>query len=285
VEPARLRRGHREKLISILGLEAGSTLRRIVDARGGVRAVPADGMLLTARLAETLDVAPGDEVEVELLQGRRLRRSIVVREVADEPIGLQAYVDLAVLDAMTGEGRAVSGAFLAVDPLYGDDLYRRLKETPGIEGLTVKEAARRGFERTIEENFRLSLFLLVAFACVIAAGMVYNSARIALSERGRELASLRVLGFSRGEVAAMLLGEQGLLVLLALPVGSAIGFGLCALIALRADTDLFRLPLQVSGLTFVFAFAVVAAAAAASAVGVRRRLDRADLVAVLKTRE
>ncbi len=127
--------------------------------------------------------------------------------------------------------------------------------------------------------------MLISFACIIASGIVYNGARIALSERGRELASLRILGFSRGEVAAMLLGEQALLTLAAIPLGLALGFGLCALLSFRFESDLFRLPLVIRGATYLFAFLVVAAAALFSGLAVRRRLDRLDLVEVLKTRE
>jgi putative ABC transport system permease protein len=154
-----------------------------------------------------------------------------------------------------------------------------------VAGVAVREAVVEGFEKTVAESFRLSLVTIITFSCIIAFGVVYNGARIALSERGRELASLRILGFSRRQVAAMLLGEQALLTALAVPLGFAVGYGLCALIVLRAQSELFRLPLLVSAGTYLFAFAVVAAAAVLSAVAVRRRLDRLDLVAVLKTRE
>jgi putative ABC transport system permease protein len=154
-----------------------------------------------------------------------------------------------------------------------------------VAGVGVREAALASFEKTVAESFWISISALIGFACIIAFGVVYNGARIALSERGRELASLRILGFSRAEVASMLLGEQGLLTLLALPLGAAFGFAVCAVLALRFESDLFRLPLVVSGRTFLFAFLTVAVSALASGLAVRRRLDRLDLIAVLKTRE
>jgi putative ABC transport system permease protein len=142
-----------------------------------------------------------------------------------------------------------------------------------------------GFKRTIAESFRISLMVIVLFAVVIAVGVVYNGIRVALSERGRELASLRVLGFTVGEVRRLLLGEQAILTLLAVPVGWLVGLGFAALITARVQSDLFRMPLVVLPRTYLLAALVVVAAAAASGLLVARRLGRMDLVAVLKARE
>jgi putative ABC transport system permease protein len=208
-----------------------------------------------------------------------------VAGVVDEMMGMSAYLELPVLNRLLREGTTLSGAYLAVDPPARESLYARLKRLPAVSGVGVREAALRSFEATVAESFALSITVLIAFACIIAFGVIYNGARISLSERGRELASLRILGFSRAEVASMLLGEQGLLTLLAAPLGAAFGFAVCAVLALRFETDLFRMPLVVSGRTYLYAFLTVAAAAAASGLAVRRRLDRLDLVEVLKTRE
>ena len=154
-----------------------------------------------------------------------------------------------------------------------------------MSGVTSRRAASQGFERTIAESFRISLGTTVLFACVIAGGMIYNGARVALSERGRELASLRVLGFSRREVSAMLLGEQAVLTLLSLPLGLALGYGLCQLMVLRFESELFRIPLVLSATTLVFASVTVSLSAVIAGLLVRSKLDRFDLVSVLKARE
>lgn len=283
--PVRLRNGHREHRTALLGLGGRSRLHRIVDRRFAVHALPPNGLLLTRRLGEVLDVRPGDSVTVEVLEGKRPVRRVAVAGLVEELLGLQAYMEIGGVHRLMQEGDAASGAFLAVDPRGAERLYLRLKRLPGVAGVGVREAALRGFEKTIAESFRISIAVLIGFACVIAAGIVYNGARIALSERGRELASLRILGFSRGEVAAMLFGEQAVLTLAAIPLGFGLGFGLCALLAFRFESDLFRMPLVIHGTTFVFAFLVVAAAALLSGLAVRHRLDRLDLVEVLKTRE
>jgi putative ABC transport system permease protein len=183
------------------------------------------------------------------------------------------------------EDGVISGAYLSADSLAVDDLYRGLKTTPSVAGALLLEAMKKSFLDTIAENMRTSTLTLVAFACVIAFGVVYNSARIALSERGPELASLRVLGFTHSEISRLLLGEQAILTLAAVPAGYLIGYGMAARIIAALETELYRMPLIISGHTYAFAFVIVLAAAALSAILIVMRLGRLDLVAVLKTRE
>ena len=281
----RLRHGPREERTAILAMDRNAELRKIVDAGLRTRELPLEGLLLTSMLAGKLGVGPGDTVTVEVLEGRRPVREVEVAGLVDEMVGTAVYMERGELGRLLGEGPAVSGAWLAVDPAASGTLYGRLKRLPAVSGVAVKRVTLEGFDRTIAESFRLSLFTVIGFACVIAFGVVYNGARIGLSERGRELASLRILGFSRREVAAMLLGEQTLLTLLSLPLGFAIGYGLCALMAWRFESELFRLPLVISSNTYLLAVGVVGVAAVISGLAVRRRLDRMDLVSVLKTRE
>jgi putative ABC transport system permease protein len=270
---------------SVLGLEPCARLRRIVDEEFRAHATPRDGLLLTDRLAQLLRVRPGDTLVIEVLEGKRPVREVKVAGLVSELIGTAAYMDLKALDRLLREGDTYSGAFLAIDPGSRETLYARLKRIPGVTGVVVRASSLKSFENTIGESFLISTVTTVLFACVIAAGMIYNGARIALSERGRELASLRVLGFRRREIAAMVLGEQAFLTVLAIPVGAAIGYGLCALIVWRFQSELFRIPLVVSAATLAFAVAVVTLSAGLSALVVRGRIDRLDLVAVLKTRE
>jgi putative ABC transport system permease protein len=281
----RLRHGPREERTAILAMDRSAELRKIVDAGLRTHELPLEGLLLTSMLAGKLGVGPGDAVTVEVLEGRRPVREVEVAGLVDEMVGTAVYMERGELGRLLGEGPAVSGAWLAVDPAASETLYARLKRLPAVSGVAVKRVTLEGFDRTIAESFRLSLFTVIGFACVIAFGVVYNGARIGLSERGRELASLRILGFSRREVESMLLGEQTLLTLLSLPLGFAIGYGLCALMAWRFESELFRLPLVISGSTYLLAVGVVGAAAVLSGLAVRRRLDRMDLVSVLKTRE
>lgn len=285
VVAARLVHGHRERRTSLLGLEPGTELRRIVDADFRVHAPPVEGVLIGSVLARKLDVRPGETLRVEVTEGARPVAEVVVAGLVDELIGGEVYMEAASLRRLLGEPRTLSGAWLSIDPADRERLYADLKRLPGVSSVVVKEAVVEAFEDTIEESFLIALTSTLLLGAALVMAIVYNQARVALSERGRELASLRVLGFSRREVARMLLGEQAVLVFLALPFGLLLGWLLTLLVMLRFDTELFRLPVVVRPDTYLQAVGVVVASAAVSALLVRRRLDRIDMIAVLKTRE
>jgi putative ABC transport system permease protein len=283
--PARLRHGQYSYRIGLQGLPADGSLRLLLDQRLARVPVPAGGVLLTSKLAEILHLRAGDTLSAEVLEGQRPVRALVVAGLVDELIGLGAYLRLEQLNALMEEGPTISGALLQVDPALAAGLYQRLKRIPAVSGVAVRAATLQSFNDTLAGSMRISTRITLTFACIIAIAVIYNGSRVTLSERGRELASLRVLGFTRGEVAMVLFGEQGLLTLAALPIGSALGYALCALIPRAYDTDLYRLPLVLNGRSYFFACAVVLLAALATALLVRRRIDRLDLVGVLKTRE
>ena len=283
--PARLRYEHRSKRLGITGLYPDGRLRSLLDTRLQPVSLPPEGLVLTTKLAEILGVSPGDTLQVEVLEGKRPVRPVVVSKLVDELIGISAYMDIRALHRLMEEEPAVSGAYLAVDPLRASRLYAELKQTPAVGGVAIREAMLESFKKTIAENMTISTTMLVAFACVIAFGLVYNGARIALSERGNELASLRVLGFTQREVTVLLLGEQALLTLLAIPLGGFMGWAVSALIVRAAESELYRMPLVITGKTYALAFLIVAVSAFLSGLFVRRRIRNLDLVAVLKTRE
>jgi putative ABC transport system permease protein len=285
VVPVRLRFEHRARRVPLFGLGAGTELRRLIDKNLRIVDVPGEGVALTTKLAEILGVRPGDVLTVEVLEGARPIRHIVVAALVDELVGMSAYMELHALNQLMREANVISGAWLSVDPAAASRLYATLKRTPAVAGVTIREAALASFEGTLAKSLGIFTTVLVVFACVIAMAMVYNTARVALSERGRELAGLRVLGFTRGEVTMMLLGEQAVLTVIAIPLGLAMGFRVCAIVARAYQWEMFRLPLVVNLQTYVFALIVVLVAALLSGFVVRRRLDRLDLVEVLKTRE
>ncbi len=283
--PARLRFGHRSKRIGLLGMEAGGDLRRVVGKSFDVFRIPPEGVLLTTKLTELLGVRPGDTITVEVLEGERPVRQVAVSGTVDEMIGLSAYMDISSLNRMMREGSSISGAYLSVDSKNLPALYSQLKRTPAVASVAVREAMLESFYRTIAESLRISTTALNLFACLIAVGMVYNGARVALSERGHELASLRVLGFNQREIGFMLLGEQALLALASIPLGFAIGYGFCALLTSAMQTELYRMPLVINARTYAISVLIVGLAALATGILLYRRLSHLDLVAVLKTRE
>jgi len=194
-------------------------------------------------------------------------------------------MDMGALHALMREGDVSTGALLLVDTSLEAELSRALKDTPAVAGAGFKRAVLQSFRETMAANMNLTIFLNVLFASIIAFGVVYNAARVSLSERSRELASLRVLGFTRAEISLILMGELALLTLAALPVGGLFGYALTALIVQSVDSEVYRFPLYISRQAVAWSFLGIIAAALVSGLVVRRRLDRLDLVAVLKIRE
>ena len=282
----RLHFEHRSYRTAILGLEPGAALRRVLDEELVPCSLPAEGLVLTAYLGrEILGLREGDRVRVEVLEGERRVREVPVVRLVEEYIGVSGYMALPALNRLLSEGQAISGAHLTVDPGAEAAVFRALDARPRVSGSLARKSALKNFETTMADQMLTFAFFNTILASSIALGVAYNAARIALSERGRELASLRVLGLTRGEISWILLGELGLLTLVAIPLGWGIGLALCKLLSQTWQIDLFRMPFAVEPRTFAFAAAVVLFAAGGSSLLVRRKLDHLDLVAVLKTRE
>lgn len=284
--PVRLRSGHHSRRLGIMGLPEHGRLYRIADVRRHVQPVPSSGLILSQRLAQVLDVTPGEMLVVEVLEGQRPVAHLRVVGVVMDFQGEAAYASLDEVHRLMQEADAVTGLFLTADSQKMTELYRELKQTPRVVGVSLKGAALTSLKETIVANILRMRAFNVGFACIIAIGVVYNSARITLAERSRELATLRVVGFTRGEITRILLGELAFLTLLAIPLGIGIGHLLADfVIRIAYDTELFRIPLVISTQTDAFAALATLLAAVGTGLLVALRLARLDLVAVLKTRE
>lgn len=283
--PVRMRYQHRSYRSSVRGIEPGNRLHLLLDMDLRPVELPPSGIVLTDYLGGILGVGPGDMLTIEVLEGSRPVRQVPVAGLVKQYIGLMGYMDLAALNRLMREGSTVSGAYLATDMLYQKEIYRELVEMPRVAGTVVRKDEIRNFYETQAEAMLFFTFVATVLAGIIAFGVVYNSARISLAERSHELASLRVLGYTRGEISYILLGELGLLTLAAIPLGFLIGRGLCSYIAQALESDLFRIPVATEPSTYALAAAVVLVSASVSGLIVRHRLDHLDLVAVLKTKE
>lgn len=281
----RLVHGARDWRGSVQGREAQPELQRIVDIDRRNYNPPPDGLLLTDRLAERLGIRPGQTVRVELLEGRRQVLELPVMGTVREMMGMGAYIERRSLNRLLQEGDLVNVASLLVEPGFEPELLERLKNLPRVGIAFSKTVMLRNIEEITARNVLVFSAILTVFASIIAVGVVYNHARIALAERAWELASLRVLGFTRGEVSTFLLGELALEILLAIPLGLVAGYWLAAGIVQLIKTDEFFFPLIIQPATYAYAAVTVVVAGVASALIVRRRIDSLDLVGVLKTRE
>ena len=281
----RYRFGHRSHRESITGIEPNAQLMPVYDNRGRIVPVPRSGLLMSTKLAEVLGVRVGDMVTIEVLQGRRPVRQVPVTALFETYIGTPAYMSIAAIHRLMRERPTANVIHLRIDPRKQDALFRAIKDIPAVTGTMLRSAAVQLFKDTMAETLWISISFFIGFGCVIAFGVVYNSVRIALSERGRELATLRVIGFTKPEISYILLGEVAVITLVALPIGCVIGYALSLMINTEMETELFRVPFAIETSTYGLAVLIGLAATALSAMVVRRRLNELDLITVLKTRE
>lgn len=281
----RMRFEHRSRRVGIIGLPPDMELFQLLDASRQRMTVPSDGLLISEKLSRILNVRPGHLVTVEVLQEERPVRQVQISGLIDDYSGLAAYMSLDAINRLMHEGETVSGVYISADEASLPELYSELKSSPQVAAVTIRTGMIDTFRETIAENMLRMRLWNVFFACVIAAGVVYNSARVSLSERSRDLATLRVIGFTRQEISLILLGELAVLTAVGIPLGLLFGRGLAEIVALWLDTELYRIPLVINADTYGFAAIVTLIAAVLAGLIVRRRLDRLDLVAVLKTRE
>ncbi len=280
-----LRHGHHEKTVPVESRLPGMDLSRVIAKDGSQQDAPPGGILLSERLAGQLDLRIGDIVQVELLSGRRGTYGLTVAGIVPQYFGLGAYVDLEYLNRLIRQTPRISVVNVTLDPARMDDFHAAIKDMPRLVGTVLLTQSRRSFQDTIRTNVIIMTTIYTIVALLITIGVGYNSARIQLSESARELASLRILGFGRADISYILVGELMLLAVLAQPIGWLLGYLLTALMSASFSSDLYSLPLVLKPATYAFASLVVLMATLASALVVRRRLDRLDLVAVLKTRE
>lgn len=277
--------GHRRERTQIRGYEAVPELYRIVDVHQRQTRPDGPGLVLTDRLAAKLGVRVGDRVTVEVLEGRQRRVELPVDALVAEMMGLNAYMDRRALNRVLGDGDVSGGFVLALERGAEDAVLAATREMPRVVGAFSKATMLANMQEVSARNIRIMSTVLTIFASVIAVGVVYNNARIALAERTWELASLRVLGFTRAEVSALLLGEMAISIALALPLGMLLGWALVCGIAGALASDQFLFPVVILPRTYAWAAMAVVAAGVGSALVVRRRIDRLDMVAALKTRE
>lgn len=281
----RLSRGNRSERTAIEGVDPASTLTARIDSGGEEIALPPAGLMLSRQLADQLHANAGDLVRVDLLGGHRTSLSLPVVRIVDEIIGARAYAPPATIDKLSRDASPAGGALLKIDPAARDRILMRLSAMPVVLGVAERAVALARFQQLIRQNILTMIGFYVSFASAIAIGVVYNSARILFSERAHELATLRVLGYQKREVAVVLLGEIALLVAAAIPLGCVVGYGLAHLMIAMFSSDLFRLPYAATRASYGYAALVILAAAISTALVVARRVGALDMVRVLKARD
>jgi putative ABC transport system permease protein len=280
--PVRIRFGHASRRLALLGLQSGGEMMRLVDTTWRETPVPQAGLVVSRKLAELLHARVGDVVTVEVMEGQRPVFEAPLMGLLDDVAGTSAYIDARALNRAMHEGDVMSGAFLRVDGGAESAFFAAVKAAPRVAAVSLRGATLASFRALMDENILRMRVINVVFAGIIAFGVVYNAARISLAERSRELATLRVIGFARGEISLIFLGEIAVLTLLAIPLGLVLGYGFAAVAIEALGTESQRFPLIVSASTYAFAVTTVLGAAVLSSLVVWRQLDRLDLLAVLK---
>lgn len=290
IEPARsvsvrMKNGTAEHLGAITGLQADPRLSRPVDEKLRSVAMRADGVVIGEKLAEIMKVAPGDELIFEVLDGRQPTLVLPIAATTQTLIGTPVFLEIGALNRAMGESDVIDGAFLRIDAARRDEIYAALKDIPMAAGVSLRREAQAAFQKMVDEGPGVFRYIMTVFSIVIAAGVVYNAARIALAERARDLASLRVLGFTKAETSYVLLGELVAISLAALPLGAVLGHFLSAYIASAFSTELYQIPHILHPDSYGYAAVVIIISAIISGLLVYRDVDRLDLVSALKTRD
>jgi putative ABC transport system permease protein len=285
VVPVRLRHGTHVRNAAIEGWPEHMDLRQLLDQDGRPFTLPSDGLVLSRELASVLGLSIGDVVDVDVLEGQRPAIRMPVVGLVDDMLGLWGHMSLEALGRAVRDPDEISLALFRVDPAFAAAFRARLRDVPGVGSIVRREDVIAGFEEQNAAAMVFTTILLTFFAATIAFGVVYNNARVALSVRSRDLASLRVLGLTRGEISAVLLGELAVQQVMAIPIGLLLGHGFAHLVFSMQDAERFRLPEYTSVGTYALAIGTVIVSGIISALLVRRQLDRLDLVGVLKTRE
>lgn len=290
VEPVRgflsqVSHGHHSRRIYILGFSKNSQLVNPRDMQGRPIALPAEGVVVSQKLGEVLGVKIGDHLQVQTMEGRCETREIAVSGFMSDFYGMAAYMDIDAVRRHLRESETMTGAFLTVDQNRWDDFMRDIKSQPKIEFASAKKDQLTAFRASTGQSIGMLRQLFLWMAVIVAFGVVYNSARIALSERGRDLATLRVVGLTKREIAGVLLGELSLLVLVALPLGLLFGHGLALYVISAVSNETVRLPAHINPSTYANSVLVVLAATGASFAMVSLMLSKLDLVSVLKARD
>jgi putative ABC transport system permease protein len=284
--PVRARFAQRQRDTVVIGIPANGDLRRLVARRDDrVVPVPPEGVIATKKLGEVLGIGAGDRIEVEPHEGDRRPVHPVVVGFVDEAVGMQLYARRDSVAALEHDEGAVSIALLRVDPRSLGAIEARLRRSPVVIDVSDPGGDADRLRTMYGSAMDVWTAVSVTLAACVVFGVVYNNARIALATRGRDLASLRVLGMSRREISTVLIGGLAVEVLLAIPLGILLGRLWSGFFMGALDQESFRWAVFIMPRTYLLAIAAALAAALASALWVRRSIDHLDLIGVLKTRE
>ncbi len=284
--PCDLRRGGVSKRTAVTGLTQAHRLTTPLDKDGKPIRIPEQGLLLTKKLAEILDVQPGDTLHLRPLIGERREIEAPVVATYQTYMGLSAYADIGYLSRLLGEESAANTMLLRQQP--GSDMepfYAAIAKRPAVVGFAERERALNQVEEEFGQMMNVSLFIMVFIAGCVAFGSVFNSALVSLSERQREVGTLRVLGYTPLHVAEIFSGESFMLNFIGIVFGMGLGVALAYGLSVAYNTELYRFPTVVYPQRVVEAALIMAFFITAAQLVILRMIRKLDWLEVLKVKE
>jgi putative ABC transport system permease protein len=276
----------RKKDTIIIGLPRDAHLQKLLDEDKRYVDVGDQGLVLSKRLAEELHVHVGDSVTLKPLMGRITdERDVPVRQVVKQYLGTSGYMNIHALSRVLDQGFAMNAALLQVEPGMERSLNASLKDVPGISSVEIKDMSYVNLLNTLGRNIKIINTILIIFAGVIACSVIYNVTTIALAERQRELASLRVLGFTIEEVGRIVYHENFVLAGFGVVFGIPVGMGIASILVRLYDNELYRLPYYIAPKTYVIASVATIVFVILANLAVKHKIRALDMVEVLKARE
>jgi len=283
--PIRIRSGTLTKEILLQGIPKGAELRRLISEGEKILTPPDTGILLNLQVAQKFGISTGQEIQLEILEGNRKKVKVIVEGTVSEILGQGAYMEKSAVNKLLGEGNSLNLLVLRTDANEEISLLRKLKSIPKIAGVTTRAGTLKVFHEMTARSMLATTLILMIFACVIAVGVVYNTAMIALSERAFELGSLRILGFNKREVFSILAGELTVETLVALPIGCLTGYWFAYMMFTSVETEGFNVPLNISLTTYGIALLTTIFTSLISFIILYFKIKSMDLISILKVRE
>jgi putative ABC transport system permease protein len=235
--------GALKKRSGVTGMIRNNILNTPLDKNGTPVAIPETGLILSKKLAEILYLKTGDHVRLRPLIGRRTEVIASVAGIVDTYLGLSAYADIGYLSRLLGEELSANIVLgKTCNKSEWKNLYSALKKRPAVVGISERTRSLTQMDERFGKVMGTMIFMTVFFAGLIAFGSILNTALVSLSERSREVGTLRVLGYTPAQITWIFSGESHLLNSVGIVLGLIAGIGLSKLVSAAYSTELYRFP-------------------------------------------
>ena len=271
----------------IMGIVGSGELTSPLNAEGKPIVVPSVGLLMTTRLMEQLKVRVGDYVEVIPVKGERKVHKLPVVEGINSMIGLAVYADYQWLNRTLGQENVINEVrVLVTHDSNGEKRFlQKIKEMPNLETLTDLGEQKSALNKQLNGAMRVSAVIMIVFAAVIFLGAILNGTLIALSERRREMATFRTMGYFDKEVGRLFLRENLLNTLIGSLIGLPLGYLMLVASMKGFVSDAYSFPAALDPLSYIYTMVLAVIFVLISQVVVMRNIQKQNWVEALSLKE